>query len=95
MLLSTSLASGWWALVPKTFPRARGKPIQGARFWLLALRSEAHPFGLPAITLLGREADHEKVAIGNDIAKITLGDAKEAYGKGKGIATENPSRYFF
>ena len=84
----------WWAPECRTFSRARGKPVPGATHWPPALRSSAHPYGLPELRRQRRAADREKVETGNAIAAITFEDATRAARAGRGVAIENPANSF-
>ena len=84
----------WWAPECRTFSRARGKPVPGATHWPPALRSTAHPYGLPELRRERRTADREKVDTGNAIAAITFEDATRAARAGRGVAIENPANSF-
>ena len=95
--LRAQLAASWfafWAPECKTFSRARGRPVQGARSWPLAVRSGMHPYGLPELAAPSRRADAEKVAAGNDLALFTLSACHAAMAQDAGFAIENPSNSF-
>ena len=79
----------WWAPECRTFSRARGKP-----HWPPALRSTAHPYGLPGLDQPHRSTDKAKVETGNLIMMITFADATAAARRGQGIAIENPANSY-
>ena len=84
----------WWAPECRTFSRARGKPVPGASHWPPALRSTAHPYGLPGLNQPHRATDRAKVETGNLIMMITFADATAAARRGQGVAIENPANSF-
>ena len=84
----------WWAPDCKTFSKARGKPIPGAKSWPMDCRSVEFPLGLPILRVPRRKADRDKVEAGNEIASITFRLCSEAHKKGRRFAVENPRGSF-
>ena len=71
-----------WAPNCKTFSKARGRPIPGAKSWPMACRSVEFPLELPILRKPRRKADRDKVEAGNEIASITFRLCSEAHKKG-------------
>ena len=84
----------WWAPDCKTFSKARGRPIPGAKSWPMACRSVEFPLGLPILRGPRRKADRDKVEAGNEIASITFRLCSEAHKKVRSFAVENPRGSF-
>ena len=85
----------WWAPECKSFSRARGRPIPGASSWPPALRSAAHPHGLPGLAAGRRSADYKKVEDGNAVAEVTTTEATCSHQDGRAFAVENPAESYF
>ena len=84
----------WWAPECKTFSRARGKPVPGAKSWPRALRSGRFPAGLPELQREDRRADLLKVEQANELADTTFRCCLEALQQGRYFAIENPANAY-